>query len=40
MKNRWLRIGALAGALFAINLVARGVANFAFKDDTEMQDRT
>ncbi|MDG4822905.1 hypothetical protein O7635_13705 [Asanoa sp. WMMD1127] len=40
MRNRWLRIGALAGALFAINLVARGVANFAFDGDTDMQDRT
>ena len=40
MRNRWLRIGTLAGALFAINLVARGVANFAFDDDTDMQDRT
>ncbi|MEV4617932.1 hypothetical protein AB0J74_04325 [Asanoa sp. NPDC049573] len=39
MKNRWLRIGALAGALFAINLVARAVANFAYGDDTDMQDR-
>ncbi|GIF64632.1 hypothetical protein Ais01nite_26670 [Asanoa ishikariensis] len=39
MRNRWLRIGVLAGALFAINLVARGVANFAFGDDTDMQDR-
>ncbi|SNT17131.1 hypothetical protein SAMN05421812_103519 [Asanoa hainanensis] len=39
MRNRWLRIGVLAGALFAINLVARGVANFAFDDDTDMQDR-
>ena len=39
MTNRWLRIGVLGGALFAINLVARGVANFAFEDDTDMQDR-
>jgi len=40
MRNRWLRIGTLAAALFAINLVARGVANFAFDDDTDQQDRT
>jgi hypothetical protein len=39
MRNRWLRIGALAGALFAINLAARAVATFAYGDDTDMQDR-
>jgi hypothetical protein len=39
MRNRWLRIGALAGALFAINLVARAIANWVYGDDTGMQDR-
>jgi hypothetical protein len=39
MRNRWLRIGALSGALFAINLVARAIANFVYDDDTKMQDR-
>lgn len=39
MRDRWVRIGALAAGLFAINLVVRAVAKFGFGDDTEMQDR-
>jgi membrane protease YdiL (CAAX protease family) len=39
MKDRRVRIGALAGALFVINLVARAIAKFGFGEDTDMQDR-
>lgn len=39
MKERWLPVGVLAGALFAVNVVARLVARFGFDGDTEMQDR-
>ncbi|MGI5214195.1 hypothetical protein [Plantactinospora sp. CA-290183] len=39
MKDRWLPVGVLAGALFAINVAARLVSRFAFGDDPEMQDR-
>jgi hypothetical protein len=39
MRDRWLRIGGLAAGLFVINIVARAVSHFAFKDDGEAQDR-
>jgi len=39
MRERWVRIGALAAGLFAINLVARAVAKFGYGDDVETQDR-
>ncbi|WFE26810.1 hypothetical protein O7623_26625 [Solwaraspora sp. WMMD791] len=39
MRQRWLPVGILAGGLFAINVVARLVARFAFGTDTEAQDR-
>ncbi|MFB9235266.1 hypothetical protein ACFFWC_06895 [Plantactinospora siamensis] len=39
MKERWRRVGALAGVLFAVNVVARLVTRFAFHDDTEASDR-
>lgn len=37
MRQRWLRIGILAAALFAINVVARLVARFAFGSDEDRQ---
>jgi hypothetical protein len=39
MKDRWLRIGVLAGVLFAINVVARLIARFGFDGTTEAEDR-
>ena len=39
MKDRWLPVGVLAGALFAVNVAARLTARFAFDGDTELQDR-
>ena len=39
MRERWLPVGVLAGVLFAVNVVARLVARFAFEGDTEVQDR-
>lgn len=39
MRKRWLRIGVLAGALFAINVAARLVVRFGFRDDLGAQDR-
>lgn len=37
MRERWLRIGVLAGALFAINVAARLVARLAFDNDDDRQ---
>ncbi|MFY1634056.1 hypothetical protein ACN27F_12370 [Solwaraspora sp. WMMB335] len=39
MRQRWLPVGVLAGALFTVNVVARLVSRFAFEADTEAQDR-
>lgn len=39
MKDRWLPIGVLAGALFAVNVAARLVARLGFNEDGEAQDR-
>jgi len=39
MRERWLRLGVLAGALFAINVVARLVTRLAFADDIAAKDR-
>ncbi|MEJ3741991.1 hypothetical protein WEI85_01645 [Actinomycetes bacterium KLBMP 9797] len=39
MRDRWLRIGVLAGVLFAVNVVARLVARFGFDGETEAEDR-
>ena len=39
MTARWLPVGVLAGALFAINVVARLVTRFGFDNDTEISDR-
>lgn len=39
MKDRWLPVGVLAAALFAVNVVARLVARFGFDGDIETQDR-
>lgn len=39
MKDRWLPVGVLAGALFAVNVVARLIARFGFDGDIEAQDR-
>ena len=39
MKERWLPVGVLAGALFAVNVVARLVARFGFDGDIKAQDR-
>jgi hypothetical protein len=37
MRERWLRIGVLAGVLFAINVAARLVARLAFNGDDDRQ---
>lgn len=37
MRERWLRIGVLAGVLFAINVAARLVARFAFNGDDDRE---
>jgi hypothetical protein len=39
MRERWLPVGVLAGALFAINVVARLVVRLGFADDAEAADR-
>lgn len=39
MKERWLRIGILAGALFAINVVGRLVVRLGSIEDVDSQDR-
>lgn len=39
MKDRWLPVGLLAGALFAVNVVARLITTYGFDDDTEASDR-
>jgi hypothetical protein len=39
MRERWVRIGALAAGLFAINVVARLVARLWFNGDLEAADR-
>ncbi|MGN9779120.1 hypothetical protein ACTMS0_25660 [Micromonospora sp. H33] len=40
MKERWRAVGALAGVLFAVNLVARLIIRFGFDaDDTAAADR-
>jgi hypothetical protein len=39
MRDRWLPVGVLAGLLFAVNVIARLVARFAFNGDAEVQDR-
>jgi hypothetical protein len=38
MRERWLPVGLLAGALFGINVVARLVTRFTAKDDVARQD--
>jgi hypothetical protein len=40
MKERWLRIGVLAGALFAINVVARLITRFGFDGTSEAEERS
>jgi hypothetical protein len=37
MRDRWLRIGALAAVLFAINVAARLVTRLAFDGDDDRQ---
>lgn len=37
MRERWLRIGMLAGALFAINVAARLVTRLAYHNDDDRQ---
>jgi hypothetical protein len=37
MRERWLRIGVLAGALFAINVAARLVTRLAYHNDDDKQ---
>lgn len=39
MRDRWLRIGVLAGVLFAVNVVARLVTRLGFNGDTRVEDR-
>ncbi|GAB3143399.1 hypothetical protein GCM10027290_19640 [Micromonospora sonneratiae] len=39
MKDRWLPVGVLAGALFAVNVVARLIARLGFDGDVEAADR-
>lgn len=39
MKERWLPIGLLAGALFGVNVIARLVARFGFSANPEFEDR-
>lgn len=39
MKQRWVSIGVLAGALFAVNAVARLITRFAFEADDTAQNR-
>lgn len=39
MKERWLPVGVLAGALFLVNVIARLVARFGFDGETDIQDR-
>ncbi|MDG4767776.1 hypothetical protein O7632_27325 [Solwaraspora sp. WMMD406] len=39
MRQRWLPVGVLAVALFAVNVVARLITRFAFDTDSEVQDR-
>jgi hypothetical protein len=39
MKGRWLRVGFLAGVLFAVNVIARLVTRFGFDGRPEVQDR-
>jgi hypothetical protein len=38
MRQRWLRIGILAGVLFAINVVGRLVTRLGSVDDPDTQD--
>ncbi|TDC61340.1 hypothetical protein E1258_11800 [Micromonospora sp. KC207] len=39
MKDRWRTVGTLAGALFAVNVVARVVIRFGFTGDDTAADR-
>jgi Kef-type K+ transport system membrane component KefB len=39
MKDRWRLIVGLAGALFAINVIARLITHFGYDGDTEAADR-
>ncbi|BCL13834.1 hypothetical protein [Micromonospora sagamiensis] len=39
MRDQWRPIGVLAGVLFAVNVVARLVARFAFDEDPVAADR-
>jgi hypothetical protein len=39
MKARWLPVGVLAGALFAINVMARLAVRWWFEKDAEAADR-
>ncbi|MEV0605805.1 hypothetical protein AB0I61_05440 [Polymorphospora rubra] len=39
MKDRWVPIGLLAGALFLVNVVARLVTRFGFDANPEVEDR-
>ena len=39
MRQHWVRIGLLAGALFAINVIARVVIRIGFSEDEAAQNR-
>ncbi|MEH0845335.1 hypothetical protein V6U81_23375 [Micromonospora sp. CPCC 205711] len=39
MTNRWRAVGVLAGALFAVNVVARVIAKLGFDGDDTATDR-
>ena len=39
MKQRWLRIGLLAGIVFALNVIGRLVVRLGSIEDVETQDR-
>ena len=39
MRERWRAVGVLAGALFAVNVVARLVIKFGFENDDTAADR-
>lgn len=39
MRERWRAVGVLAGALFVVNVVARLVIKFGFKNDDTAADR-
>ncbi len=39
MRSRWLPVGVLAAALFAVNVVTRLVTRFGFDGDRKAEDR-